>query len=64
MTSARAALAAFAGWQTVIQFGPTLQGGRVVALGKRALADNTAGLVRMAKREHHMASPYALLVER
>lgn len=62
LTLILAALAAFAGWQTVIRFGPTLQGGRVVALGKRALADNTAGLVRMAKREHHMAAPYALLV--
>lgn len=62
LTLVMAALAAFAGWQSLIRFGPTFQGGRVVALGKRALADNTAGLVRMAKREHHMASPYALLV--
>ena len=62
LTLILAALAAFAGWQSLIRFGPALRGGRVVALGKRALADNTAGLVRMAKREHHMASPYALLV--
>ena len=31
----------------------------LAALGKRALADNTAGLVRMARREHRMAMPYA-----
>lgn len=62
LTLVMAALAAFAGWQSLIRFGPALQSGRVVALGKRALADNTAALVRMAKREHHMASPYALLV--
>lgn len=62
LTLILAALAAFAGWQSLVRFGPALQGGRVVALGKRALADNTAGLVRMARREHHMASPYALLV--
>jgi hypothetical protein len=31
-------------------------------MGKRALADNQAGLIRMAKREHRMAEPYARLV--
>lgn len=62
MTLVFAALAAFAGWRAAVRFGPTRQGRRVVALGKRALADNTAGLVRMARREHRMATPYALLV--
>jgi hypothetical protein len=33
-----------------------------VALGKLALADNTAGLVRMARREHRMAAPYGEVV--
>lgn len=62
MTLVMAALAAFAGFQAAIRFGPARETGRVVALGKRALAENTAALVRMAKREHHMAAPYALLV--
>ena len=62
MTLVFAALAGFAGWRAAVRFGPTRQQRRVVALGKRALADNTAGLVRMAKREHRMAAPYALLV--
>lgn len=59
LTLLLAALAVLAGWQTSIRFGPARQSLRVVALGKRALADNTAGLVRMARREHHMATPYA-----
>jgi hypothetical protein len=57
-----AALAAFAGYQAVVRFGPAREADRTVALGKRALADNTAGLVRLARREHRMASPYALLI--
>ena len=62
MTLALVALAAFAGLQAAVRFGPARETGRAIALGKRALAENTAGLVRMARREHHMAAPYALLV--
>lgn len=62
MTLALAALAAFVGLQAVVRFGPARETGRVIALGKRGLADNTAGLVRLARREHHMAAPYALLI--
>ncbi|WP_428149803.1 DUF4350 domain-containing protein [Brevundimonas sp.] len=62
MTLVLAALIIFAGWQAVVRYGPARQNRRAVALGKRALADNTAALVRMAGREHHMGKPYALLV--
>lgn len=62
MTLVMAALAAFVGFQAVVRFGPARETGRVIALGKRGLADNTAGLVRLARREHHMARPYALLI--
>ena len=62
LTLLLAALAAFAGFQAVVRFGPAREADRTVALGKRALADNTAGLVRLARREHRMASPYARLV--
>jgi len=62
MTLALAALALLAGLQAAIRFGPQQIRGRVIALGKRGLADNTAGLVRLARREHHMAAPYALLI--
>ncbi|MBP6878586.1 MAG: hypothetical protein KBC34_11230 [Phenylobacterium sp.] len=47
------------GAQAAVRFGPAQGQVRAVALGKRALADNTAGLVRMARREHRMAAPYA-----
>jgi hypothetical protein len=33
-------------------------------LGKRALADNTAGLIRMGRREHRMGLPYANMMKR
>ena len=46
----------------MVRFGPAREADRTVALGKRALADNTAGLVRLARREHRMAAPYARLV--
>lgn len=50
------------GLHAAVRFGPPLREGRAVALGKRALADNQAGLVRMAGREARMALPYARLV--
>ena len=62
LTLLLAALVAFAGFQAVVRFGPASEADRTVALGKRALADNTAGLVRLARREHRMALPYALQV--
>ena len=62
LTLILAALAVLAGFQAAVRFGPARDHARVIALGKRGLADNTAALVRLAKREHHMAAPYALLV--
>ena len=54
-------LAAFAGYQAIIRFGPQREHGRALVMGKSGLADNTAGLVRLARREHKMAAPYAQL---
>ena len=62
MTLVLVALAALAGWQTLIRFGPAREPPRVVAAGKQALADNTAALIRTARREHRMATPYARLL--
>lgn len=62
LTLVMAALAVFVGLQAAIRFGPAREPTRVIALGKRGLADNTAGLVRLARREHHLAAPYALLM--
>jgi len=56
------AAALLVGLQAAVRFGPPSAKDRAVALGKRALADNTAGLVRLARREHRMAAPYALIV--
>lgn len=49
-------------WQAATRFAPHRRADRAVALGKKALADNTAALVRLARRERSMATPYALLV--
>lgn len=56
------AAAILVGVQAGVRFGPPRPRGRTFALGKRALADNTAGLVRLARREHRMAAPYAMLI--
>jgi hypothetical protein len=50
--------------QAATRFLPPKEAVRVVALGKRALADNTAGLIRMGRREHHMGVPYANMMKR
>lgn len=56
-----AALAVLAGLQAGVRFGPALKPRRAVALGKLALADNTAGLIRLAGREARMIPLYAQL---
>ena len=50
------------GLQAAARFGPPLRPAPALALGKRALADNSAALVRLARREARMAGPYADLV--
>lgn len=52
------------GWAAVVRFGPPTREARAIALGKQALADNTAGLVTMARREMKMAPGYAGLIRR
>ena len=44
------------------RFGPTVRAGRAVALGKTALVDNGAGMIRLARREPRMAARYVRLV--
>lgn len=56
------AAALLAGWQAAIRFGPTLRPERALAFGKGALADNAAGLIRLAGRQHRFGGPYAALV--
>ncbi|MGZ3375911.1 MAG: DUF4350 domain-containing protein [Phenylobacterium sp.] len=51
------------GLHALARFGPTLTRGRAIALGKGALVDNSAGLVRMARREAELAPAYAALTK-
>lgn len=55
------AAALLMGLHAAARFGPAARPAPALALGKRALADNSAALVRMAKRERRMGEPYAAL---
>ena len=46
------------GWAAFNRFGATRQPGRAFALGKRALADNQAALIRMTGREARLGGRY------
>jgi hypothetical protein len=52
---------ALAGLQAAFRFGPMRRPQRAFALGKEALADNSAQLIRLAGREAKMAPGYAAL---
>jgi hypothetical protein len=58
------AAALLLGWAAFVRFGPPSREGRVIALGKEALADSSAGLVSMTRRETQMAPGYLALVRR
>lgn len=53
------AAAILMGLHAAARFGAPHAPERALALGKRALADNSAALLRLAKREPSMAQPYA-----
>jgi len=53
-----AAAAALMGLHAASRFAPPHRAGRALDFGKRALADNSAGLIRMAKREPRIAPRY------
>jgi hypothetical protein len=57
------AAALLMGLHAVARFGPALGGGRAFALGKRALVDTSADLIRAAGKEHELAAAYATLTE-
>ncbi|QUD86190.1 DUF4350 domain-containing protein [Phenylobacterium montanum] len=52
------AAALLMGLHAVSRFGAPAAEGRAIALGKQALADNSAALIRLAGREPHMAARY------
>lgn len=57
------AAAVLMGLHALARFGPAQRRGRAFALGKQALVDNSAGLVRMARKEHELAPAYVALVK-
>ena len=64
-----ATLVAFAtilliGWSAFIRFGPPTRETRAIIFDKKALAESSAGLISMARREGQMAPNYAQTVER
>jgi hypothetical protein len=61
VTLCLAAAGGLAGFQAFCRFGPVRREKRALAMGKEALADNTAALVRLAGREIAMGAPYAAL---
>lgn len=48
--------------QAMARFGPPIEQDRTFALGKQGLVDNSAALIRLARREHRMVERYALYV--
>lgn len=55
------AAALLAGFHAMRRFGPAARDERVVAFGKRALAENGAALLRLARRRHRTGERYAAL---
>lgn len=62
VTLSAAATALLMALHAAARFGPAQAGGRALALGARALADNSAGLIRLARREPALAPAYAAQV--
>jgi hypothetical protein len=57
------AAAVLAGLHALARFGPAARRGRAIALGKTALVDNSAGLVRMTRKEPSLLPAYAELTQ-
>ncbi len=62
LTLSAVAVALLMALHATARFGPARAGGRALALGAKALADNSAGLIRLAKREPALAPAYAAQV--
>lgn len=55
------AAALLAGVQAMYRFGPAIRQQRAIAFGKRALVDNSAELLRLARREHLSSERYVAM---
>lgn len=63
MTLALLIAALLAGFHGAIRFGQPRREERTIALGKAALVENSAGLIRLARREVHMSVAYAEFIQ-
>ena len=54
--------ALLAGLHGAFRFGPAAEEARAIAFGKAALVENSAGLFRIARREHRTGGAYAELI--
>lgn len=63
MTLALVIAALLAGFHGAIRFGQPRREERAIPLGKAALVDNSAGLIRLARREVHMGPAYAEFIQ-
>lgn len=62
MTLAITATLVLAGIYAFNRFGPSLRRERAIAFGKAALVDNSAAMIRKARREMNMGGPYAAMI--
>jgi len=62
MTLALFVAALLAGYYGAFRFGPARREQRAIAFGKAALVENSAGLIRLAKREARLGHAYADVV--
>ncbi|HKR23973.1 MAG TPA: hypothetical protein VJS15_01840 [Allosphingosinicella sp.] len=62
MTLALIAAALLAGLHGAVRFGQTRREERAIPLGKAALVENSAGLIRLARREARLGGAYAEVV--
>ncbi|MBS0479326.1 MAG: hypothetical protein JSR79_08510 [Proteobacteria bacterium] len=62
MTLTLVAAMLLAGWQAFMRFGPPARRERAIAFGKAALVDNSAALIRKARRQARLGGRYAEVV--
>lgn len=62
LTLALIAAALLAGYHGAVRFGPARRPARAIPFGKAALVENSAGLIRLARREVRLGGAYADVV--
>ena len=62
MTLSLFAAMLLAGWQAFARFGPAARRERAIAFGKAALVDNSAALIRKARRQTRLGGPYVEVI--